>query len=97
MASVIYNKKGKIKNFLITDAGMNDLIRPSLYGSYHRIIPVNAAKEVKGKLELYDIVGPICESADFIGKERHLPHMESGDLIAVRTAGALRVCHVVKL
>lgn len=88
VASVIYNKKGNIKNFLITDAGMNDLIRPSLYGSYHRIIPVNAAKEVKGKLELYDIVGPICESGDFIGKDRHLPHMESGDLIAVRTAGA---------
>lgn len=87
IASVTYNKKGSIKNFLITDAGMNDLVRPSLYGAYHRIIPVNAAK-VKGKLELYDIVGPICESSDFLGKDRHLPHLDSGDLIAVRTAGA---------
>jgi diaminopimelate decarboxylase len=88
VATVVYNKKGNIKNFLIVDAGMNDLIRPSLYGSYHRIIPVNAAKEAKGKLELYDIVGPICESADFIGKERRLPRLESGDLIAARSAGA---------
>jgi diaminopimelate decarboxylase len=88
VASVVYNKKGRSKNFLIVDAGMNDLIRPSLYGAYHRILPVNATKELKGKLELYDIVGPICESADFLGKDRHLPHLESGDLIAVRSAGA---------
>jgi diaminopimelate decarboxylase len=88
VASVIFNKKGNIKNFLIVDAGMNDLIRPSLYGAYHRILPVNAEKAAKGKLELYDIVGPICESADFIGKDRHLPHLDSGDLIAARSAGA---------
>jgi diaminopimelate decarboxylase len=88
VASVIYNKKGNMKNFLIVDAGMNDLIRPSLYGAYHRILPVNAGKETKSKLELYDIVGPICESGDFIGKDRHLPHLESGDLIAARSAGA---------
>lgn len=85
VTKVIYNKKGRNKNFLIVDAGMNDLIRPSLYGAYHKIIPVNT---VKAKLELYDIVGPICESSDFLGKDRHLPRLESGDLIAVRSAGA---------
>ncbi|MCX7698410.1 MAG: diaminopimelate decarboxylase [Candidatus Goldbacteria bacterium] len=85
VTSVIYNKKGINKNFLIVDAGMNDLIRPALYGAYHSIIPV---KQIKGKNILYDIVGPICESADFLGKDRHLPDLKQGDLIAIRSAGA---------
>lgn len=85
LTSVIYNKKSFKKNFLIVDAGMNDLIRPALYGAYHRIIPV---KQEKGKEKLYDIVGPICESADFMGKNRYLPDLKAGDLIAVRSAGA---------
>jgi len=85
VTKVIYNKKGRNKNFLIVDAGMNDLIRPSLYGAYHKIIPVNV---VKAKVELYDIVGPICESSDFLGKDRHLPRLDEGDLLAVRSAGA---------
>jgi diaminopimelate decarboxylase len=85
LTSVIYNKKGIKKNFLIVDAGMNDLIRPALYGAYHRIIPV---KLIKGKEKFYDIVGPICESADFLGKDRYLPDLKSGDLIAIRSAGA---------
>lgn len=82
---VTFNKKGHKKNFLIVDAGMNDLIRPSLYGAYHKILPVSAKK---AKLEFYDVVGPICESGDFLGKDRHLPAIEEGDLIAVRSAGA---------
>jgi diaminopimelate decarboxylase len=85
VAKVIYNKKGGTKNFLITDAGMNDLIRPCLYQAYHKIIPVNVKK---AKLALYDVVGPICESSDFMGKDRHLPVVQEGDLIAVRSAGA---------
>ena len=83
---ITYNKKGRSKNFLIVDAGMNDLIRPSLYSSYHKIIPVNVKKE--SKLEVCDIVGPICESGDFLGKDRHLPAMDSGELLCVRSAGA---------
>ncbi len=85
LTSVIYNKKGMKKNFLIVDAGMNDLIRPALYGAYHRIIPV---KQLKGKEKVYDIVGPICESADFLGKDRYMPDLLQGDLIAIRSAGA---------
>lgn len=85
LTSVIYNKKGIKKNFLIIDAGMNDLIRPALYGAYHGIIPV---KQKKSKKEVYDIVGPICESADFLGKNRYMPDLKPGDLIAVRSAGA---------
>ena len=86
VTTITYNKKGRAKNFLIVDAGMNDLIRPALYGSYHKIIPVNVKKE--SKLEVCDIVGPICESADFLGKDRHLPKMENGELLCVRSAGA---------
>ncbi len=85
LASVIYNKKGIKKNFLIVDAGMNDIIRPALYNAYHRIIPV---KQTNGKEKIYDIVGPICESADFLGKDRYMPDLNQNDLIAVRSAGA---------
>jgi diaminopimelate decarboxylase len=83
---ITYNKKGRLKNFLIVDAGMNDLIRPALYSSYHKIIPVNIKNG--SKLEVCDIVGPICESADFLGKDRHLPQMDNGELLCVRSAGA---------
>lgn len=85
LTKVIYNKKGIKKNFLIVDAGMNDLIRPSLYGAYHKILPVNMKNNKK---VIYDIVGPICESGDFLGKERALPELKEGDLLAVRSTGA---------
>ncbi len=85
LTKVIYDKKGIKKNFLIVDAGMNDLIRPSLYGAYHKIIPVNLSGKKKN---IYDIVGPICESGDFLGKERTLPELKEGDLLAIRSAGA---------
>jgi diaminopimelate decarboxylase len=86
VTEVIYNKKGRSKNFIIVDAGMNDLIRPALYGSFHKIIPVNMKKSEK--LYQCDVVGPICESADFLGKDRNLPEVEPGGLLAVRSAGA---------
>jgi diaminopimelate decarboxylase len=64
---------------------MNDLVRPSYYGSYHQILPV---KEQKREEVVVDVVGPICESSDFVAKERKMPKVESGELIAVMSAGA---------
>ncbi len=82
---VIYTKKTDNKNFLIVDAAMNDLIRPSLYGSYHRIAEVNP----KGRsIKKYDVVGPICESGDFLAKDRELPETHPGELLCVFSAGA---------
>jgi diaminopimelate decarboxylase len=86
VTKVIYNKKGRSKNFVIVDAGMNDLIRPALYGSFHKIIPENFKSAAK--LSPCDVVGPICESADFLGKDRMLPELASGALLAVRSTGA---------
>ncbi|MEI7641036.1 MAG: diaminopimelate decarboxylase [bacterium] len=89
VTKVIYNKKGNKKDFLITDAGMNDLIRPAMYEAYHKIIPVEVSNKKEDKeLGYYDVVGPICESSDFLGKDRHLPLVKEGDLLAVRGAGA---------
>ncbi|MCK5243023.1 diaminopimelate decarboxylase [bacterium] len=86
VTEVQYVKRGHLKSFAIVDAGMNDLIRPSLYGAFHQILPVISKRG--GKTVLTDVVGPICESGDFLGKDRHLPNLESGDLLAVRSAGA---------
>ena len=84
VTKVLYTKSGA-KNFIIVDAGMNDLARPSLYGAYHRIQPV----EEKGQEKVVaDLVGPICETGDFLAKERMLPVCESNDLLAVMSAGA---------
>jgi diaminopimelate decarboxylase len=82
---VLYQKKGDDKEFVIVDAGMNDLIRPSLYGAYHRILPV---LEKKREIILCDIVGPICESGDFLAKERELRKVDKGEYLAVMGAGA---------
>jgi len=82
---VLYKKKNNEKNFVIVDAGMNDLIRPAFYDAYHQIIPV---EEKNGKKEVVDVVGPICESGDFFAKERELPEVSSGDLLAIMSAGA---------
>ncbi len=82
---VIYKKKGVGKNFLIVNAGMNDLIRPALYGSYHQILPL---EEKKNSQEVYDVVGPVCETGDFLAKERALPSLQEGEFIAVMGAGA---------
>jgi len=85
VTKILYKKQANKKNFLIVDAGMNDLIRPAFYSSFHKIITVNLKKTKKIK---YDIVGPICETSDFLGKDRYLPELNSGDLIAVSSTGA---------
>lgn len=85
---VIYSKRTPRKKFLIVDSGMSDLIRPSLYEAYHKIVPVVVAQNSSETCEKTDVVGPICETGDFLGKDRLLPHMTSGDLLAVMGAGA---------
>ncbi|MCK9229689.1 MAG: diaminopimelate decarboxylase [Syntrophales bacterium] len=82
---VLYTKYGSHKNFIIVDAGMNDLIRPSLYDSYHQILPV---LEKEREPVVADIVGPICESSDYFVKDRKVPRFDQGDLVAVMSAGA---------
>jgi diaminopimelate decarboxylase len=85
VTKVLYTKTNEKKNFVIVDAGMNDLIRPSLYNSYHEIQPVMKRKR---KIVQADIVGPICESGDYLAKGRDLPEFERGELVAVMSAGA---------
>jgi len=85
VTKVLYLKDNGVKKFLIVDGGMNDLIRPSLYDAHHEIVPVKKTTATKIKV---DIVGPICESGDFLGKSRSLPKLHQGDLLAVMTAGA---------
>jgi diaminopimelate decarboxylase len=82
---VEYVKKTGRKNFIIVDAAMNDLIRPAFYDSYHEIVPV---KQRGGRLISSDVVGPICESADFFCKDRALPAVTEGDILALLSAGA---------
>lgn len=85
VTKVLYNKETGNKNFLIVDAGMNDLIRPTLYGSYHEIQPV--VPKHRNKI-IADIVGPICESGDFLAKEREIEKLIPGEYLAVMSAGA---------
>ena len=85
LARVVYVKQTPVKTFIITDAAMNDLIRPALYGSYHGIVPVRATR---GKKIKADIVGPVCESGDFFAESRSIPAVQAGDLLAVLSAGA---------
>ena len=87
VSEVIYVKEGEAKNFVIVDAAMNDLIRPTLYDAFHDISPVVQPPADAPRLTA-DIVGPICESGDYLGHDRELPKLKSGDLIAVSTAGA---------
>jgi diaminopimelate decarboxylase len=84
LTRVLFTKSNGGKDFVVVDAAMNDLIRPSLYRAYHRITPV---VEREGTMTA-DIVGPVCESGDFLAKNRTLPRVEAGDLLAVHTAGA---------
>lgn len=87
LTKVLYPKEGEAKRFLIVDAAMNDLIRPSLYDAYHDIRPVYE-KVAQGEKKTVDVVGPVCESGDFLAKDRVLPEMRAGDLMAVMSAGA---------
>ena len=87
VSDVIYVKNGEGRDFLTLDSAMNDLIRPSMYGSHHDIVPViEAAAGVEQRP--YDIVGPVCESGDTFAKQRLMPPLKSGDLVAFRSAGA---------
>ena len=92
LTEVLFNKQGGDRRFVVVDAGMNDLLRPSLYGGFHRIWPVAGdpppALGVQSDDPLADIVGPVCESGDFLAKDRPMPAVASGDLLAVMSVGA---------
>jgi diaminopimelate decarboxylase len=84
---VVYVKEGEGKTFLIVDAGMNDLIRPTLYDAHHDILPV-VEPPAKGPQVVADVVGPVCESGDYLALSREMPAVQPGDLLAVMTTGA---------
>lgn len=88
VTKVLYIKSTPKKKFIIVDAGMNDLIRPSLYGAYHEILPLHIAHSAQRTAQRYDIVGPICESGDFFAKDRYMPKVREGDCLAIMSAGA---------
>jgi diaminopimelate decarboxylase len=85
LTRVLYIKNTGKKHFVVVDAGMNDLMRPTLYGSLHQIVPVERHSE---KTFMADVVGPLCETGDFLARDREMPCVEPGDLVAVMTAGA---------
>ncbi len=87
VSSVIYVKNGEGRDFLILDAAMNDLVRPSMYGAHHDIIPVIEAP-AGAPSQPYDVVGPVCETGDTFAKAREIPLLAEGDLVAFRSAGA---------
>ena len=86
LTRVRYIKQAEQKKFVIVDAGMNDLIRPALYQSYHEIVPVREPVGLTN--ESVDVVGPVCESGDFFAQDRELPALHEGDLTAIMSAGA---------
>jgi diaminopimelate decarboxylase len=104
LTRALYAKENDGKQFLVTDAAMNDLVRPSLYGAHHEIVPVSprkagAAKTTANQSTLphntngavsgvMDVVGPVCETGDFFARDRHLPPVAAGDLLAILDAGA---------
>lgn len=86
LSEVLYEKRGSAKVFKIVDAGMNDLIRPALYEGHHEIVPLK--EPTSTSVETVDVVGPVCESGDFFAQNRELPALQSGDYIALLSAGA---------
>jgi diaminopimelate decarboxylase len=83
---VLFRKEGEAKQFLIVDAGMNDLIRPSLYDAFHDVLPV---REAAGRKRIAaDVVGPICETGDFLSRDREVPDAAPGDLLTLMSSGA---------
>jgi diaminopimelate decarboxylase len=86
IVEVLYTKKNSYKNFLVVDGAMTDLLRPSIYGSYHHIVPVNLYSNREKRI--YDVVGPVCESGDFLAKNRELQEGRQNDFYAVMSAGA---------
>jgi diaminopimelate decarboxylase len=87
VSCVVYVKRGEKKQFLILDAGMNDLMRPALYDAHHEIVPI-AEPRADRTHAVYDVVGPVCETTDLFARDRDLPELRSGDLVAFLTAGA---------
>lgn len=91
LTEVLYLKHSEHKNFAVVDAAMNDLMRPSLYSAWQEIIPVQQRQDESsanlGSVQTYDVVGPVCETGDFLGKDRELA-LKPGDILAVRSAGA---------
>lgn len=85
LVRVLYVKESEQKRFIVVDGGMNDLLRPALYGSYHEIWPVDRNS---GPMRTADVVGPLCETGDFLARERELPELMPGDLVAVMDVGA---------
>jgi diaminopimelate decarboxylase len=85
LTRVLYRKSNGDRHFVIVDAAMNDLIRPALYQSHHEIVPL---RKNQGGTIIADVVGPVCESGDFLAREREMPNVLPGDLLAVCTAGA---------
>ncbi len=88
LTSVIYKKSNNGKRFLVVDAAMNDLIRPALYEAYHEIVPVVQPENRSTGKEIVDVVGPVCESGDFFARDRELPSVKEGELLAILDTGA---------
>src|SRR3984885_12241818 len=87
VSTVIWVKRGEARNFVIVDAAMNDLIRPTLYDAHHEMIPLTEARPARARVRA-DIVGPVCESGDFLAQDREIPELRAGDRIAILAAGA---------
>jgi diaminopimelate decarboxylase len=85
LARVLYRKQSGRKRFLVLDAAMNDLLRPALYGAHHEIVPVQRTRR---RRQRFDVVGPVCETGDFLALDRMLPELHPGDLVAILDAGA---------
>jgi diaminopimelate decarboxylase len=85
LTRVLYRKKTGEKEFVVVDAAMNDLIRPALYGAYHEILPVRQTGTPQTRV---DVVGPVCETGDFLARDRDMPEVFPGDVLAIRSAGA---------
>jgi len=88
ITSVVYRKTNNNKKFLITDAGMNDLLRPSLYHAFHEIVPVELEGGERGDKATVDVVGPVCETGDFFARDRELPEVSENEWLAILDAGA---------
>lgn len=88
ITSVVYRKSNESKRFLVMDAAMNDLIRPALYGAHHEVVPVTPNADASLKTEVTDVVGPVCETGDFFARDRDMPVVDEGELLAILDAGA---------
>jgi diaminopimelate decarboxylase len=88
LTSVVYKKSNDGKRFVVVDAAMNDLLRPALYGAYHEIVPVVQRASASERTETADVVGPVCETGDFFARDRELPPVEEGEMLAILDAGA---------